>query len=126
MNRFEHNRFTFKSSRHAITAGWLVLAAGFSLASHRDDWEDEPGHSRAQAVERQAPAPGAGASRPATRPGKDSASKCERLWHEYFKSQECFAPYFTVHGIKAEAFEHCKEIGSPAQQCGPAKKIGTD
>lgn len=80
-----------------------------------------------EAAQRQAPALDAAASRPAAKPGKNPASACERLWQEYFESQECFAPYLTVRGsIKAEAFEHCKEVVSPDRQCGPAKKIGTD
>lgn len=81
---------------------------------------------RAQAAQRPASESGIFSAPPGKAADKAPATQCDRLWQEYFKSQECFAPYFTRNGIKAEAFEHCKEVVSPDQQCGPAKKIGTD
>lgn len=41
---------------------------------------------------------------------------CERAQREFRESQECFARFRVVGGgVKAEAFEHCKEIMQP--QC---------
>jgi len=52
----------------------------------------------------------------------DNASEkldCDALWREYQSSQECFAPYRVVGGgLKAEAFEHCKELPNPSSKCG--------
>lgn len=47
--------------------------------------------------------------------------ECDRLWWAYFNSQECFAPYRTRHGIKAEAFQHCTPVLDPSPMCGMAK-----
>jgi hypothetical protein len=87
----------------------------------------EAERARAEAAGRQAPASIAAASRPAAKPGNDPASQCDHLWREYFKSQECFAPYNNRYGgLRGEAFERCTQVVSPAQQCGPAKNIGTN
>lgn len=83
--------------------------------------------ARAEAAQRSsAPVSGSAASRAASRSGKPSAPECAGLWREYFKSQECFAPYhLSGGGIKVEAFDHCTQIVSPMQQCGLAKVIGS-
>ena len=53
---------------------------------------------------------------------REGESECDRLWREYFESQECFAPYQSrSRGTKAEAYGRCKEVESPTARCGPAR-----
>lgn len=111
------------------------LAALARIAKERERLAAEQARVEAEAAERAraeaaqrsaAPAPGSAASRAASRSGKPSVAECAGLWREYFKSQECFAPYrLSGGGIKGEAFDHCTQIVSPMQQCGLAKVIGS-
>jgi len=49
---------------------------------------------------------------------------CEERWAQYFKSQECFAPYQRVGaGPREEAYEKCAEVPSPEAECGAAKNF---
>ena len=49
-------------------------------------------------------------------------TECDRLWSEFRESEQCMAAFMMGgRGIKAEAFEKCKEVRSPAQKCGPMK-----
>lgn len=94
----------------------LLLAAGLAHSG---------GPSRVQQI---APAAAKASSASASSnqdAAKPTPTECEALWQEYFRSQECFAPYHTTTGIRAEAFQHCKEVVSPAQRCGPAKRVGS-
>ena len=56
-------------------------------------------------------------------PRKDSGeTECDRLWRAYRESAECFAPYMRRRGgTRVEAYQHCQQLPSPAQQCGPPK-----
>ena len=70
-----------------------------------------------------ASAPAAGASVPqaAKRParGVDQSTDCATWRRLYRESSACFAPYRTVGGTKAEAFEKCTAVPSPEPKCGP-------
>lgn len=49
---------------------------------------------------------------------------CEERWAQYFKSQECFAPYQRIGaGPREEAYEKCTEVPSPEAECGAAKNF---
>lgn len=94
----------------------LLLAVGLAHSG---------GPSRIQPT---APAAAKASSAPASTQqdaAKPTPTECEALWQEYFKSQECFAPYHTRSGILAEAYRYCKEVVSPAHRCGPAKRVGS-
>ena len=52
------------------------------------------------------------------RPVVQLGEECDRLWWAYFNSQECFAPYRTRYGIKADAFQHCTPVLDPSPMCG--------
>jgi len=68
--------------------------------------------------------PGSTVSPPSQTPTKQGGSECDRLWAEYFESQECFAPYQNRYtGTKPEAYLKCKTVTNPSYQCGPAKSI---
>jgi len=56
-------------------------------------------------------------------PRNDSGeTECDRLWRAYRESAECFAPYMRRRGgTRVEAYQHCQQLPSPAQQCGPPK-----
>lgn len=60
----------------------------------------------------------------AVSPRESLDTDCDHLWRAYFASQGCFAPFRTRHGIKAEAFQHCKEVANPSYQCGPSNLLG--
>lgn len=57
------------------------------------------------------------AKRPAQ--GVDQSTDCATWRRLYEESAACFAPYRTVGGTKAEAFEKCREIPAPDLKCGP-------
>lgn len=70
-----------------------------------------------------APAPAAArASAPQSvkRParGVDQSTDCATWRRLYQESSACFAPYRTVGGTKAEAFEKCTAVPEPASKCG--------
>jgi biotin carboxyl carrier protein len=121
--KINSKRFEVSQSEH--------LAALERIAKERERLAAEQARVEAEAAERArseaaqrsaAPAPSSAASRAASRSGKLSSAECASLWREYFKSQECFAPYrLSGGGIKAEAFDNCTQVVSPAQQCGPGK-----
>jgi hypothetical protein len=52
---------------------------------------------------------------------------CATRWRLFRESKACFGPFNTVGGgVKAEAFEHCNEIQSPALKCGTeSNRAGT-
>lgn len=53
-----------------------------------------------------------------------SEMSCEERWAEYFKSQECFAPYQRVNaGPREEAYEKCTQVPSPEADCGAPKNF---
>ncbi|MDB5857334.1 MAG: hypothetical protein JWQ76_1023, partial [Ramlibacter sp.] len=55
-----------------------------------------------------------------TTPRGSSDQDCRLRWREYRRSQACFAPFITVYGIKAEAFQACgPELRDPSAECGP-------
>lgn len=125
--RYKAKATRIDSQRFEVSQGDRQAAVARAAKERERQAALDAERARAEAGQRQGFAPGAGASPPAAKPGKNSGSECDRLWQEYFKSQECFAPYLTVRGgVKAEAFEHCKEVVSPDRQCGQAKKIGAD
>jgi hypothetical protein len=46
---------------------------------------------------------------------------CRMRWREYRLSQDCFAPFLTVNGIKPDAFQQCgPALPDPSAECGPA------
>lgn len=49
------------------------------------------------------------------------ATECATLHRLYADSQSCFAPFRTLFGIKAEAFQKCTERLDPSPKCGLAK-----
>lgn len=52
----------------------------------------------------------------------EASTDCETLLRQYRESLECFAPYRTATGgIKAEAFEKCKELPDPSDRCPQQK-----
>ena len=57
--------------------------------------------------------PRAGATVRPARSGEGRA-QCEAEWKRFTESQDCFAPYRTRYGIKAEAFKYCVEVPQPA------------
>jgi len=62
---------------------------------------------------------------PAAKPASEAKEKtCAERWAEYFKSQECFAPYQRVNGgLKEGAYEHCVEVPNPGNECEAPKEI---
>lgn len=52
-----------------------------------------------------------------TPPAADPKSQCREEWRKYKASQDCFAPYVTVNGIKGEAYQHCTELRQPTKFC---------
>lgn len=47
---------------------------------------------------------------------------CTQRWDEYYRSQECFAPYLMRNGmggstIRPEAYRHCREVKTPTMEC---------
>lgn len=47
---------------------------------------------------------------------------CTQKWDEYYRSQECFAPYMIRNGmggsiLRPEAYQNCQEIKTPAMEC---------
>lgn len=47
---------------------------------------------------------------------------CTQKWDEYYRSQECFAPYMIRQGsggslLRPEAYQYCQEIKTPAMEC---------
>lgn len=47
---------------------------------------------------------------------------CTQKWDEYYRSQECFAPYMIRNGtggsiLRPEAYQNCQEIETPALEC---------
>lgn len=52
-----------------------------------------------------------------TPPAADPKSQCREEWRKYKESQDCFAPYVTVNGIKGEAYQHCTELKQPTKFC---------
>ncbi len=73
-------------------------------------------------------APNAAASMPAARAsaasgkrpvqGVDASTDCAQQRKLYQESAACFAPYRTVGGTKAEAFDKCRVIPAPDPKCG--------
>ncbi len=62
------------------------------------------------------------APKPAIKPATDlreqEATDCETLQRLYRESQDCFAPFRNATGgIKAEAYEKCKERPEPTEKC---------
>lgn len=51
---------------------------------------------------------------PATASAGNKDRGCEAQKMRYRESQECFAQYRTVTGIKREAFRHCVEVKQPS------------
>ena len=63
-------------------------------------------------------------TRPATGPASSSApaneTPCQKEWREFRERAACFAPYRTATGgIKAEAYQKCKEAVQPSSVCPP-------
>ena len=54
-------------------------------------------------------------SRPDVGRPQKPETRNERAWREYRESIDCFAPYVTVFGIKAEAFEKCTVLLEPLE-----------
>jgi hypothetical protein len=45
---------------------------------------------------------------------RDRKKKCQEDWKRYRASQRCFARYRLANGgVRAEAFQHCKEVKQP-------------
>lgn len=46
---------------------------------------------------------------------------CTQKWDEYYRSQECFAPYMVRFSggslIKPEAYKFCQEVKTPTMEC---------
>ena len=50
----------------------------------------------------------------------NESTDCKTWWRLFNESGSCFAPFRTTHGgVKAEAFDHCIDIASPEEKCGP-------
>ncbi len=66
-------------------------------------------------------APPASAPPAGKRPARvvDQSTDCATWRRLYQESASCFAPYRTVGGTKAEAFEKCNVVPSPEPKCGP-------
>lgn len=49
-----------------------------------------------------------------------ASTACPTQWRIYDESMACFSPFRTTQGaIKPEAYEQCREVGSPEVACGP-------
>ena len=46
------------------------------------------------------------------------ATDCITWWRIYDESSTCFGPFYTVRGIKAEAYDACYDVPSPEPKCG--------
>ncbi|MBK8018439.1 MAG: DUF4124 domain-containing protein [Betaproteobacteria bacterium] len=61
--------------------------------------------------------------RPATAtiaPTPPNETPCQKEWREFRERAACFAPYRTATGgIKAEAYQKCKEAVQPSSVCPP-------
>lgn len=45
---------------------------------------------------------------------------CQKEWRLYMAAQSCFLPFRTATGgIRAEAYQHCKEMSEPKSICPP-------
>lgn len=47
---------------------------------------------------------------------------CAQKWDDYYRSQECFAPYMIRNGsggsiLRPEAYQNCQEIKTPTMEC---------
>lgn len=123
--KINSSRFEVSQSDHQAALARIAKERE-RLAAEQARVEAEAERARAEAAQRSAPAPDSATPGAASQSGKPSPAECTGLWQEYFESQECFAPYrLSGGGIKAEAFDHCTQVVSPAQQCGRAKVIGS-
>lgn len=45
---------------------------------------------------------------------------CQKEWRVFLEAKTCFQPFRTATGgIRAEAYEHCKEVAEPKSVCPP-------
>ena len=45
---------------------------------------------------------------------------CQKEWRVFLEAKTCFQPFRTATGgIRAEAYEHCKEVAEPKSICPP-------
>jgi len=60
-----------------------------------------------------------GVARPtAAAPANETA--CQREWRVFLDAKTCFQPFRTANGgIRAEAYQHCKEVTEPKSICPP-------
>lgn len=81
--------------------------------------------ARQSAAKERAVVVGAPASVPAAASApvvpRQFASECEKSWHDYRVSQECYAPFQRRQGgTRVEAYDICKApVPNPSQRCGP-------
>lgn len=52
--------------------------------------------------------------------GPANETACQKEWRLFLDSKTCFEPYRTATGgIRAEAYQHCKEMTEPKSICPP-------
>ncbi len=52
--------------------------------------------------------------------GPANETACQKEWRLFLDAKTCFQPFRTATGgIRAEAYEHCKEVAEPRSVCPP-------
>jgi FtsZ-interacting cell division protein YlmF len=52
--------------------------------------------------------------------GPANETACQKEWRVFLDSKTCFQPFRTANGgIRAEAYQHCKEMPEPRSICPP-------
>lgn len=58
--------------------------------------------------------------KPAAAATPPNETACQKEWRVFLESKTCFQPFRTATGgIRAEAYEHCKEVAEPKSICPP-------
>lgn len=121
-DQYKRTARVIDTSRSKITDA--QRAAGAARAEKERARSDEYTAARERREKAFAQAAGNAAAQskpPAGKAARQGATECEQLWQTYRESQECFAPYGRQeHGVRLEAFQHCKQVDNPSQQCGPS------
>lgn len=92
----------------------VAALAGQAHAAEVWRWVDRFGHTHYTVADDIPPRYLASAQR-ADAPLPPGTSACAAAWHRFAASQACFDAYRVVGGgLKAEAFQRCKELPEPA------------
>jgi hypothetical protein len=109
------------SRQHELTAEQR-READVRAAREKSRAEEEAqakAHAEAQAAATASAALATRAASAAGKPEPGEASVCNDLRRRYQQSQDCFEPYRTATGIRAEAFDVCgPPLTDPFRRCG--------